>query len=271
MNQPPGARAGTLVPYPEDFDATYISEAAAALKLECKTPPSTPARLTTAATDGGAAALSLGGFSSGGASPYTNATGRAAAPAGVCYWPPGDYASKGLGGRCAVPCMQYLGFDAAWWRNETFSNGFCPCHNQVRVESVALSNSSPQPRQPLCLPYSPPIITPPPPPTYPPTTNQQNKDWFADSNAPGAADFAGRNPATGLPEDLWAAYWEAERSFAAGNATTSAEPAQFYRLQPAFRVPKGSQSAGNTTFHVMQEFWRRNFGNLRKPMVHLHR
>lgn len=76
--------------------------------------------------------------------------------------------------------------------------------------------------------------------------SQANKNWFANSDAPGAAVLSGSTPpATGLPEDLWSAYWQAERDFALGTNNTGqpVEPAQFYRLQPAFQVPKGSQDS----------------------------
>ena len=76
-----------------------------------------------------------------------------------------------------------------------------------------------------------------------PAPAQANKAWFDSSSAPGAAFFAGRASPTGLPEDLWSTYWEAEADFAKGTSDTGqpVEPAQFYRLQPAFQVPAGSQ------------------------------
>jgi hypothetical protein len=194
--------------------------------------------------------------------------------------------------------VQYLGYDEAWWRNDTLSaGGFCPCHAR------------------------------------------ENKAWFAPaaSASPAGAYFGGRTAATGLPEDLWAAYWESERDYAQGTNVTGApaDPASFYRMQPAFRVPKGSEAGAHamqindfvcvlvcwcvylgvngviggrkqifvatsgapledaaaalkthphllnkpspraadatSTYSVLREFWRRNFGDRRKPWSHLHR
>jgi hypothetical protein len=104
-----------------------------ALKLICKYASNADAKLTTAAADGDngpTPLLALGAFASGGLSPWTTAaTGRAAAPLGVCDFTPGSWSSKYLGGRCAMPCVQYLGFDEVYWRNA--SGGFCPCHSQA--------------------------------------------------------------------------------------------------------------------------------------------
>jgi len=116
------------VPYPEDYNSTYAAEAAAVLRLDCRDAATNAAVALSANAGGGQAVLTLGGFSSAGSSPYTSSFGRAAVPEGLCYWPPGNHSSKALGGRCAVPGVQYLGFDAAWWRNA--SVGFCPCHAQ---------------------------------------------------------------------------------------------------------------------------------------------
>jgi hypothetical protein len=121
------------VPFAEDFNPASYAEANSKLWIACTAAGGGAAAPSRNAAQG-AEVVALGGFSSGGSSPYTNTTaGRAALPMGLCYWAPGNYASRGLGGRCAVPCIQYLGFEEAWWRNASLSGGFCPCHSQVRV------------------------------------------------------------------------------------------------------------------------------------------
>ena len=138
----PGARPGAPgnASFPEEFDPAFAAAADALLALSCTNAAgAAPAALTGgAAAAAPAAALMLGGFESGGSPPYAahnNLSSPAALPAGVCHFAAGDYSSQYLGGRCAVPCIQYLGFDEAYWRNPggayPESAGFCGCHAQA--------------------------------------------------------------------------------------------------------------------------------------------
>lgn len=80
-----------------------------------------------------------------------------------------------------------------------------------------------------------------------PRRSQLGKAWFNTSKAPAKSFYGSRASPTGLPEDLWTTYWEMERDFARGTDDTGqpVEPAQFYRLQPAFQAAQSGAGEGH--------------------------